>query len=451
MDYIFYFVITIGILVFIHEFGHFAAAKLCKMQTDVFAIGFGKRLFGWNRVNGFTFGELPENFDQEGHTDYRLCLLPLGGYVKIAGMIDESFDTEFVDKEPQPHEFRAKPTYQKLFVITAGVLMNLLLTVVIFWGANFFQGKQIILTTQIGLIEENSKAAEAGFLTGDKILKVNGKEVNNWDELTRFMFIENVGKPVEVTVLRNGEQVSFTVDEKYISGTSPDKMMLPYGNTQPLIADVLKSSPAKEAGIEPGDLVISIADKKVNWSKDVVELISSNKERDIPIVMLRGQDTVRTMVNPGIQGKIGISIIDMYTGPTSKVEYGLIASLGKSFSDIGKYTVLTFSMFKNVIVGDVEFGQVFGGPVKIAQFAAKSADTGILSFLYFLAMLSLSLAIINILPFPVLDGGHFVIILIEGIIKRELPIKVKIAIQNVGFVILLMLMAFIIYSDIINL
>ena len=137
MDYILYFILTIAILVFIHELGHFLAAKVCKMRTDVFAIGFGKRLFGWNKINGFTIGDLSKDLDLEGHTDYRISLLPLGGYVKISGMVDESFDTEFANTEPQPYEFRAKPTYQKLFVITAGVMMNLTLTLVIFSGINF--------------------------------------------------------------------------------------------------------------------------------------------------------------------------------------------------------------------------------------------------------------------------------------------------------------------------
>jgi regulator of sigma E protease len=133
MEYIIYFAITIGILVFVHEFGHFAAAKLTGMRAEVFAIGFGKRLFGWNRLSGFSFGELPKDFDGQGNTDYRLCLLPLGGYVKISGMVDESFDTEFADKEPQPYEFRAKSTWRKIIVITAGVIMNLLLSLIIFW------------------------------------------------------------------------------------------------------------------------------------------------------------------------------------------------------------------------------------------------------------------------------------------------------------------------------
>ncbi|MGE5804396.1 MAG: M50 family metallopeptidase, partial [Ignavibacteria bacterium] len=197
MDYVIYFAITIGILVFVHEFGHFAAAKLSGMRADVFAIGFGKRLFGWNKITGFTFGELPKDFNGEGNTDYRLSLLPLGGYVKIAGMVDESFDTEFANKEPEPWEFRSKPVHKKIFVITAGVLMNLLLALIIFWGANFFQGKQVIETTAIGYVEPNSTADSLGFKTGDKILSVNNKKVDNWNEFESEFLINSMGKDVE--------------------------------------------------------------------------------------------------------------------------------------------------------------------------------------------------------------------------------------------------------------
>ncbi len=449
MDYIIYFVITIGILVFIHEFGHFAAAKLSGMQVDVFSIGFGKRLLGWNKVTGFSLGDLPKDIDLKGETDYRVALLPLGGYVKIAGMIDESFDTEFVNQEPKPNEFRAKPTYKKLFVITAGVLMNLLLTIVIFWGANFFQGKQVILTTTVGQIDSASTAFQVGFRSGDKIEEINGKKIENWDEISKAIFVESIGKGANVKVKRGSEELTINVPPNYIS-SQEKKLFLPYSNTVPYITDVLKESPAKDAGIKAGDLILSIAGKPINFATDVVKIISSNKNKDIPIILLRGKDTVKTIVNPGVEGKIGIAIADAYNGPVKYVTYGFFESLGKSFEDIYRYTALTLSMFKNVITGKVAFGQVFGGPIKIAQFAVKSADSGWASFLFFLAMLSLSLAIINIIPFPGLDGGHFVIILIEGIIRKELPIKVKIAIQNTGFVLLLLLMAFIIYSDIIN-
>jgi len=451
MDYIIYFAITIGILVFVHELGHFLAAKISGMRAEVFAIGYGRRLFGYNKITGFTTGPLPKDWDGQGHTDYRISMLPLGGYVKISGMIDESFDTEFANSEPKPYEFRAKSTIKKMFVISAGVMMNLTLTVLILWGINFFQGKQIIDSADVGFIKANTPAAQAGFKTGDKVLNINGNQINNWEDVINNLLIENIGSDVSVTVLRNGEKVSFSVPKEIAAENAQKNFFLPFGHTQPYISEVMPNSPAEAAGIQPGDIFLKINGANLNYSQEAIDSISTNSENPLSLVILRDKDTVTTTVTPGLEGRIGIGLSDMYTGPIKYETFGFLGSFEQSINNIGQITVLTFSMFKNVIAGNVEFGQVFGGPVKIAQIAAKSADTGIISFLYFLAMLSLSLAILNFLPFPVLDGGHFVIIMIEGIIRRELPIKVKIAIQNFGFVVLLMLMVFIIYSDIMSL
>ncbi len=451
MDYIIYFIITIGILVLVHEFGHFATAKISGMRVDVFAIGFGKRLFGWNKLTGFTFGDLPKDFDSRGNTDYRLSLLPLGGYVKIAGMVDESFDTSFADKEPQPYEFRAKPTYQKLFVITAGVMMNLTLTLGIFWGINFFQGKRIFKTTTISSVEKGSIAEKAGFHSYDKILSVNGHEVNNWEDLLDNLIVKNLAQDVKVTIERDNKKVAFNIPRSLITKGSQDNFFLfPYP-TKPLAEEVLKDSPAEEAGLKNGDIFLSLNGIQVADREQIVNILSSHKEQNISLVLLRDKDTLSTTVTPGKDGKMGIGILNIYSGKYLYTNYGILGSLTQAVKNIGQYTYLTFSMLKSVITGKIAFNQAFGGPVKIAQYAAKSADTGPISFLYFLAMLSLSLAIINILPFPVLDGGHFVIISLEGLFKKELPLKIKIAIQNAGFVILLLLMAFIIYNDIISL
>jgi len=454
MSYIIYFAITIGILVFIHEFGHFAAAKLCGMRADIFAIGFGKRLFGYNKLTGFTFGELPKDFDGLGNTDYRLSLLPLGGYVKIAGMVDESFDTKFANEVPQPYEFRARPIWQKVIVITAGVIMNLLLAWVIFWGANFFQGQEITKTTQIAYVEPGSAADSVGFKTGDKILTINKVKIDNWEDLRARIFIHTLGENLNVTLLRNGVVEDLKIPRKRIPDAEISKsgklFLIPEGERDS-IGEVVKHSPAEQAKLKTGDIVLRLNNEPVYNNEQIVGIISSNKGKNIPLLVLRGKDTVDLAVTPGNDGKIGAVLINTFTGPIEYKTYGFFSSIYMGYKDIVMMTNLTFNMLGKVFKGEIAFGKAFGGPIKIAQVATSSADRGIGSYLYFLALLSLSLAIINIMPFPVLDGGHLLIIIIEGIIKREIPVKIKVGIQNVGFVILLLLMAFILYNDFLNL
>jgi regulator of sigma E protease len=451
MDYIIYFAITIGILVFVHEFGHFIAAKACGMRAEVFAIGFGKRLFGWNKISGFSFGDLPKDFDGQGHTDYRLSLLPLGGYVKISGMVDESFDTEFANKEPQPYEFRARPTWQKIIVITAGVIMNLLLALLVFWGTNFFHGKEITNTTTIGYVLPNSTADSLGFEANDKILSINGKSVKNWDQVQTDIYLNTIGQNLKFKVERASNVLTIAVPRTKIPPSDSKQTFLIPTGIKPGVNEVLPKSPASVAGINTGDLLLKLDNVPLYSREQTTQIITSHKNVTLPLVVLRGKDTVNIAVTPGADGMIGVGLVDAFTGPVIYEKFGFFQSFYYGWQDVVKITDLTFSLAGKVIGGKVAFGKVFGGPVKIAQFAVRSADNGILSFIYFLAMLSLSLAIINILPFPVLDGGHLVMIIIEGVTKREIPIKVKIAIQNVGFVILMLLMAFIIYNDIINL
>jgi regulator of sigma E protease len=199
-----------------------------------------------------------------------------------------------------------------------------------------------------------------------------------------------------------------------------------------------------------GDIFLELNKTPIRLRQQATEIISTNQNKTLPLTVLRGQDSVNLSVTPGTDGTIGVFIMQNYSGPVELKTQGFFESFYLGWLEINRMTQLTFRMIGKVISGNIEFGKAFGGPIKIAQFAAKSADSGVLSFLYFLALLSLSLAIINIMPFPVLDGGHLVIIFIESIFKREIPIKVKVAIQNVGFVLLLLLMAFILYNDILN-
>jgi len=218
----------------------------------------------------------------------------------------------------------------------------------------------------------------------------------------------------------------------------------------PAAGEVFEKSPAENAGIKAGDIFLEVNNQQVFTSNQVIELVSSNPEKEIPIKLVREKDTLTLQATPGADGKIGIVLGHFYTGGVTHKEFGFFESFYYAYMDIVNMTQLTFSMVGKVFSGNLEFGKAFGGPVKIAQIATRSAESGFSNFLFFLALLSLSLAIINIMPFPVLDGGHLAIILIEGVTKREIPIKVKIAIQNAGFVLLLLLMAFIIYNDLLN-
>ena len=451
MDYIIYFAITIGILVFIHELGHFLAAKMTGMRADVFAIGFGKRLFGYNKKTGFTFGELPKDFDGEGNTDYRLSLLPLGGYVKIAGMVDESFDTEFANKEPQPYEFRSKNFLQKTFVITAGVLMNLLLAILIFWGANYFKGKPVTLTTTVGFVEAQSPADSLGFQVGDIIKSINGVAVDNWDDIRSEMYINTIGEDLNIKINRSGVEKKLFIARNRIPDIEKKGELITPQGYKPYVAEVFKDTPAEKAGFLSGDIILSINGAVLDRSTQFMNIVSQSAGVELQTKVLRGKDTLNLAVIPGSDGKIGIGINDIFEGKAEYRTFGFFESFSVATTDLINLTKVTFNVGSKVISGQVEFGKAFGGPVRIAQLAAKSADVGIESFLFFLAVLSLSLALINIMPFPVLDGGHLLMIIIETIARREIPVKVKIAINNTGFVLLLILMAFIIYNDILSL
>ncbi|MCX8055948.1 MAG: site-2 protease family protein, partial [Ignavibacteria bacterium] len=193
--------IVIGILVLIHELGHFLAAKLTGMRAEVFSIGMGWRLLGYNKVTGFTFGKLPEDIDLQGNTDYRIAAFPIGGYVKISGMVDESMDTDFMSKPPENYEFRAKNPFQKAFVLSAGVLFNVILAISIFAGIIFFKGEQTLDTTTVGYVKKESVGDFLGLEQSDKILSINSVPVNNWNDVIKILTTEKFGKNRIVEVL----------------------------------------------------------------------------------------------------------------------------------------------------------------------------------------------------------------------------------------------------------
>jgi regulator of sigma E protease len=437
LNTILYFLITIVILVFVHEFGHFIAAKICKMRVDKFYL-----FFDFFNLRLFKF--------VKGNTEYGLGIFPLGGYVKVAGMIDESMDKSFIDRPPEPWEFRSKPVYQRMFVITAGVIMNTILAFVIFYTIALVQGKTRIETTTIGYVAKNSIADKVGIKHGDRILSINGKTVEFWDEVRTGIFIENMGENVDLKLESPYGEKDIVISKKDLKDVTEKTLGIYPVDMEAEILQVMPDKPAGKLGLMNGDKVIELNGEKIIHSQQFVDLIKSNWNDDINLKWLRDGKEMSGSVHPDPDSTIGIGV-GKYVGLIKNIRYNVLTAAPEGAKDLYNLGVVLFlkSMWK-IIKGDIAFSKAVGGPIKIAQYAGQSAEGGLLSFIGFMAMLSITLAIINILPFPALDGGHFTFLVYEGIFRKPVSHKVQIVVQNVGFIILMLFMAFVVYNDIIH-
>ena len=439
LETIFYFIVTLGVLVFVHEFGHFLAAKLCGMRVDRFSIGFPPRAFG----------------KQIGETDYCVSWIPIGGYVKIAGMIDESFDTEYLSKAPEPWEFRAKPIWQRMIVISAGVIMNILLAIAIFWGINYVQGKSVRETTEIGHVFDGSEAARGGLKAGDRVMQINGTSIAHWDQILNAVYVKNMGSDITFTVLRDGHEVQVFFPRTSIPEPTERSFESTFGivpnHMEVVIGTVEPGKPADVLGLKPRDVILSLNGTAVDFNdQKVKEIVQAHAGKPLMIEWKRGEQIMKGSTIPTDDGRIGISFGLIYTGPVTKVQYSLLEAFPEGMNDIVNYTRLSVQQIWQIITGKRPFAESVSGPVKIAQLATQTAELGIITYLGFMALLSISLAILNILPFPALDGGHLIFLVYEGVFRREIPVRVKLGLQKAGFVLLLAFMAFVVYNDIIN-
>lgn len=453
---VFYFLVVIGVMVIAHEWGHYITAKWSGMRADIFSFGMGKRLFGWHRKTGFTFGELPEDFDYAGTTDWRFSLIPMGGYVKILGMVDESADAEFANTPPQPYEFRSKNVFQKSLVLCAGVIMNLILAIVIYAGIAYSNGNQIMMTNKIGYVVPNSIWAKIGLQKGDEVVSINNKPMTNTTDIMKSITLTEFGNDKSIIIKRDSQQVELKVPGKKIldemqNQSKKDNMGLYPSGYKIVLNQIEKNKPASQAGLLANDTVVTLNNLEVNTLTEFTKIISENKGKSIPISLKRANSIVTYNVTPNESGKIGVALSQGYAGKIIIEKFNLVESLNQGVSKTGEVIDLILSSFGQMFKGNVKFKEAVAGPIGIAKQSSKSADMGLESFLGFMAMISISLAIMNILPFPALDGGHLVIVWIESLIRREIPIKVKLYIQNAAMIILLSFFAYVIYLDLMRL
>lgn len=351
MNSIFAFVVSLGLLIFFHELGHFLFARLFGVGVEKFSLGFGPRIAGFVR----------------GETDYRLSAIPLGGYVKMVG----EAPGEKISEEERPHSFTHKPVWQRMLIVAAGPFFNLLLAVLLFWGL-FWSIGEFILDPVVGKVSSDSPAAVAGILPDDRVTAVNRQPVESWTDMARKIAQGN-GKPIEVSVDRAGEQLTFSITPKKMQSTN---------------------------------------------------IFGEEVERFIIGVTSRGDTENRRL------------------GPIKSLYYGV--------SQTGRIIQLTVLSVVKMVQGTVSKDNI-GGPIKITQMAGEQAKAGAAALINFIAFLSINLAILNILPIPVLDGGHLLFFTIEAIMGKPVNRRFREMMQQAGVLVLTLLMIWVFYNDIANL
>jgi regulator of sigma E protease len=424
--------IVLGIMIFVHEWGHFMAAKLCGVRVDVFSLGFGPRLFGVKR----------------GDTDYRLSALPFGGYVRMAG------DNPLEERTGAGYEFLSRPRWQRAIIAIAGPLMNFLLALVILWGIFWRLGipSPVYEHQSADIVAVPQSMPATGTQAGDRITAVNGVPTPTWKKVYSEIEKAKPGSFVTLTVQRNNasQSVTLSVPEHL---TSFDNL-LGYASLPPVIAEVDGGTPADRAGLKPGDTIIAMNGKPVVTWQQLVDGVHSSGGHSIQFQIRRNGSEQLTLDITPMQGTDldGQPVWQVGVLPNTDVDYER-QSFVEASKDAAASTVSGIRQIGQVLIGlfsgKVSIRQL-AGPVGIARISGEAAKRGLPTLLEFMAVISLNLGLLNLLPIPILDGGHILLLAIEGILRRDLSLAVKERFVQVGLVFLLGIFAFVMYSDILK-
>ena len=427
--------ILIGVMILIHELGHFWAARFFDVRVDTFSFGFGPRLFGFRR----------------GETDYRVsAVFFLGGFVKMAGELpgDESAN--------DPRGFLAKPRWQRLIIVLAGPLMNVVLAVGLLAGLYMVKYQKVVDADSgavIGSVAPNTPAAKAGIQEGDRIVKLGSKRNPTWDDVI-LKEIESASRPMPLTIQRNdrsGKEFDTTVtpvlDERSGVGTAGWSEK---GEVQ--LGPVSAGMPAQKVGLQQGDLILSAAGHPIHATVRFHEVIRGSGGKPVSIEFQRKGKPMQVTVQPVWSGADGPArwVIGAYVEPKLNIvtsRLSLPDALGESVQENVRSAGLIFRFLEGIVERRIS-AKSLTGPVGIAQMSGQAARQGPSAFIMLMSMVSLNLAVINLMPLPILDGGSVVMLIIEMVMRRDMSMSVKEAVFKVGFVFIMMLVAFVLYNDI---
>lgn len=419
-----YFLIVIGILVFVHEFGHFITAKRAGVRVEKFSLGMGPKLFGYKK----------------GDTEYVLSALPLGGYVKMAG--------ENPDEEPTgaTDEFQAKTVWQRAKIAAAGSLTNIVLAFILM-PLVYMVGTYAEGPAKVGYVDKGSPAAKAGFLAGDVIIEINGRTISDWTKALSLIAV-NPDTDVTVTLDRGSERKILTLRPEAATelrigtaGLIPD-MPAEVGRLRP-------GMPAEKAGLKVNDKILAVDNVTIyHWNQFSIAVKESNGKALKIRIEREGKrkDLTITPVMDSGRHVIGVEPSIKYVFK----KFGFFESLRMGFSKTLETADLTFITLKKLVTFGLSI-KTLGGPVMIAQMSGAAADAGLSAFIALMATISLSLGMLNLLPIPVLDGGMLLFLAIEAVRKKPLSPKVMEVSQNVGAALLISLITVVSYNDVMRL
>ncbi|MBC6990567.1 RIP metalloprotease RseP [Hymenobacter sp. BT491] len=423
----------LSILVGLHEFGHFAAAKYFKIRVDKFYIFFDF-LFPLPGVANFALFK-----KKIGETEYGLGWFPLGGYVAIHGMIDETTDADQLSAEPQPNEFRAKPAWQRLIVMLGGIIMNVITGIVIFTLMTYAYGESYLPASEAryGVIP-NELGKEIGFRSGDKIVKINGRPFTEFDDVYNPDVV--LGNHSYYTVDRSGQLVDITVPADFMDRLSDKGQTAFVEPLNPFVVDeVVSGSAAAKAGLKPGDRILRVAQQSTLFFPELQQALKANAGKPTPLLVERNGGNVTLTANVEDDGTIGFrpkSLLHLATRHFSFAE-SVPAGTKKAFGIV----TTQIKAFGKIFRGEASLRKSLGGPIEIAQQYGGKWDW--IRFWTLTGMLSMVLAFMNLLPIPALDGGHVLFLLYEMIAGRKPSDAFLENAQKVGMALILCLMVFV--------
>jgi regulator of sigma E protease len=425
---IFWALIMIGIMILIHELGHYWAARFFDVKVDTFSFGFGPRLFGFKK----------------GETDFRFSAILLGGYVKMVG--EQPGDEHASD----PRSFLNKPRWQRLIILFAGPAMNMVLAVAVLTGLFMVRFPKIpsVPSPEIGYIVPDSAAAKAGLHEGDRVVRIGDTENPTWEDIY-LKEIASADHPVSVWIVRNAVRQLFTVtpvlDPKTGAGFAG------WGEQSDIeIASSVAGSPAVKAGLEPGDLIVSVDGLPIHSTPKVHDIINTNGGKPVDVVYSRNGKRMTAHVTPAMSENGGAKewLIGVKLQPKVVfVSLPLPEALAESVRQNVKSAGFIYQFLRGVAERRMSPKSV-AGPIGIVQISGEDAREGPIAYLGLMAGLSLNLAIVNLLPIPLLDGAAIFMLLVEMFMRRDLSLRVKEAAFRLGFVFLMAIVAFVLYNDI---